>query len=61
MGRPNFVQSNLQLELWMAQQCKEIKPLYSQKLELSVEKNCLLWGHKIIVPYSLCKIILNES
>lgn len=37
-----------------------LKPYYNRRYELSVEEECLMWGHKIIVPLSLRNNVLSE-
>lgn len=37
-----------------------IQVFYSHRMELSVENGCLLRGHKLIIPRSIQKIVLDE-
>jgi len=34
--------------------------LYNKRLELTIEKGCLLWGYRIVIPESLKERILSE-
>ena len=37
-----------------------LKPYYYRQSELSVEEDCLLWGSRVIVPFSLREQVLQE-
>ena len=38
----------------------ELKPYYLRKNELSIDKNCVLWGSRVIVPQKLRMTVLRE-
>ena len=35
-------------------------PFWSRRDEISVEDNCLLWGRRVVIPFDLQAVILNE-
>ena len=37
-----------------------LKPYYHRQSELSIEEGCLLWGSRVIVPFSLREQVLQE-
>lgn len=39
---------------------KENLPFYNRKEEISVDRSCLFWGHRILIPSSLQESILGE-
>lgn len=38
----------------------ELRPYFQRKDELYVESDCLMWGHRLVVPSILRSAILNE-
>ena len=38
---------------------KDLKPYFIRKNELSIEKDCLMWGVRVIIPPNLRKIIMT--
>lgn len=38
----------------------ELKPYYSRRVELSCDRGCLKWGHRVIIPKSLRQKLLGE-
>lgn len=49
----------LTLKGWPNSVSAEYKPYFSKRNELSVERNCLFWGNKVVVPTSLRESILQ--
>ncbi|XP_049867459.1 uncharacterized protein K02A2.6-like isoform X1 [Pectinophora gossypiella] len=39
---------------------KELLPYYNKRNELSVDRNCLFWSHRIIIPSVLRESVLSE-
>ncbi|KAL0879410.1 hypothetical protein ABMA27_003165 [Loxostege sticticalis] len=39
---------------------KELKPYYNRKNELYCELGCILWGHRVVIPYSCRKKVITE-
>ncbi len=39
---------------------KELIPYFQRKEEIYIENDILLWGHRVIIPQSLRKRMLNE-
>jgi hypothetical protein len=38
----------------------DLKPFFMRRNEISIDRNCLFWGHRIIVPHSIKNEVLNE-
>ncbi len=38
----------------------DLKPFFQRQSELAIENGILLWGHRIVVPHSLRKLLLAE-
>lgn len=38
----------------------EMRPFWEKRDALSVDKNCLLWGHRIVIPTSIRPTVLHE-
>lgn len=38
----------------------EIRPYFLKRFDLTIENDCLLWEHKVVIPLSLQKMCLNE-
>lgn len=38
----------------------EVKPFYIKKNELTVEKDCVMWGYRVVIPTVLRKNFLRE-
>lgn len=38
----------------------QLKPFYIKRNEISIDRGCLFWGHRIIIPHSIRKDVLNE-
>lgn len=39
---------------------REIKPYFNRRSELYIELGCIMWGHRVVVPYSCREKVLNE-
>ena len=40
--------------------CQQLYPYFKRKDELSVDRSCVLWGNRVIVPKTLQKNVLEE-
>lgn len=38
----------------------ELKPYYNRMNELSIDKGCLLWGYRVVIPKALENTVLND-
>lgn len=38
----------------------DLKPFFIKRNEISIDRNCLFWGHRIIIPNSVKESVLNE-
>lgn len=39
---------------------KEILSYWRKREALSIESNCILWGHRVVIPEKLRKLVINE-
>lgn len=39
---------------------EELRPYYYRKNELSLEKGCIMWGHRVVIPRNFRKDLLDE-
>ena len=39
---------------------KELVIFYNKREALSVENNCLLWGHRVVIPENLKTLVIRE-
>ena len=39
---------------------KELHPFFHRKLQLTVHNGCILYGHRVVIPFSLQQRILTE-
>lgn len=39
---------------------KDLEPYYSRRNELSLHQGCLMWGFRVVIPYTLRKTVLHE-
>ncbi|XP_014211950.1 uncharacterized protein K02A2.6-like [Copidosoma floridanum] len=45
---------------WPAKINEQLQPFKNRQLELAIENECILWGHRLVIPMSLQVIILKE-
>lgn len=45
---------------WNENHDKSFKKYYDRKTEFTIEKGVLIWGHRVVIPSSMQKTILNE-
>ena len=45
---------------WPREVPEELKPYWGKKEELSTEKNCIMWGSRVVIPVQLRQVVLHE-
>ena len=47
---------------WPAAHClaEELRPYYTKRNELYIERGCVMWGYRVVVPITLREKILNQ-
>ena len=48
------------LQGWPAQVAPELKPFFHCRNEVSIEDNCIMWGHRVIIPPQGRQQLLDE-
>lgn len=51
---------DLLLNGWPTKVGEGLQPFKNKELELTLERGCILWGHRIVIPYALRERILSE-
>ncbi len=54
------VLKNLREERWEKPERQKFRPYFEKRNELSEENGILLWGHRIVIPLNLRKLMLKE-